>query len=107
MGDIAGTIVMLCSQYQNIRFVYKHITDNDEFIFDTEEIKEALDGMPMQDVSIMKYLYKRDKKKEEIRMHEEITVKMKQDELDARRRKCNQERFLSDYEEYRKKIGKK
>lgn len=56
MGDIAGTIVMLCSQYQNIRFVYKHITDNDEFIFDTEEIKEALDGMPMQDVSIMKYL---------------------------------------------------
>lgn len=56
MGDLAGTIVMLCSQYQNIRFIYKHITDNDEFIFDTEEIKEALDGMSMQEVSIMKYL---------------------------------------------------
>ncbi len=56
MGDLAGTIVMLCSQYENIRFIYRHITDNDEFIFDTEEVKEALDGMSMHDINIMKYL---------------------------------------------------
>ncbi len=56
MGDLAGTIVMLCSQYQNIRFIYKHITDVDEFVFDTDEIKEALDGMSLQEVSIMKYI---------------------------------------------------
>lgn len=56
MGDLAGTIVMLCAQYQDIHFIYKHITDEGEYVFDTDEIKEALDGMSMQDVAIMKYL---------------------------------------------------
>lgn len=56
MGDIASTIVMLCAQYQNIRFIYTHRTDEGEYIFDSKEIKEALNGMSMQDVSIMKYL---------------------------------------------------
>ena len=56
MGDLAGTIVMLCSQYEDIRFIYKHITDNNEFIFDTDEVKEVLDGMSMHDITIIKYL---------------------------------------------------
>lgn len=56
MGDIASTIVMLCAQYQNIRFIYKHRTDEGEYVFDTEEIKDALGGMSMQEVSIMRYL---------------------------------------------------
>lgn len=56
MGDISGTIVMLTSQYEDIRFIYKHITDKDEYVFDTNEVKEVLDGMSMHDVSIMKYL---------------------------------------------------
>ena len=56
MGDLSGTIVLLCSQYENIRFIYKHITDEGEFVFDTDEIKEALDGMSMHDINIMKYL---------------------------------------------------
>lgn len=56
MGDIAGTIVMLCSQYQSIHFIYKHITDSGEYIFDTEEVKEALDGISIQEISVMRYL---------------------------------------------------
>lgn len=56
MGDLAGTIVMLCSQYEDIHFIYKHITDIGEYVFDTEEIKEALDGMPMKDLTIIKFL---------------------------------------------------
>lgn len=56
MGDLAGTIVMLCSQYEEIQFIYKHITDVDEFIFDTNEVKEVLDGMSMHDITIIKYL---------------------------------------------------
>lgn len=56
MGDISGTIVMLSSQYQNIRFIYTHITDDGEYTFDTDEVREALDGMPMNDFTIMKYL---------------------------------------------------
>lgn len=56
MGDIASTVVMLCAQYQDIRFIYTHRTDEGEYIFDTDEVKEALDGMSMQEISIMKYL---------------------------------------------------
>ena len=56
MGDLAGSLVMLFSAHEDIHFIYTHITDDGEFVFDTDEIKEALDGMPMTDVSIMKYL---------------------------------------------------
>lgn len=56
MGDLAGTIVMLCAQHEDIHYIYKHITDKGEYIFDTEEVKEALDGMSMNDINIIKFL---------------------------------------------------
>ena len=56
MGDLAGTIVMLCAAHEDIHIIYKHITDEDEFVFDTNEIKEALDGMSMNDVKVMGWL---------------------------------------------------
>ena len=56
MGDLAGTIVMLVSQHEDIHFVIKYVTDQDEFVFDTDEVKEALDGMSMNDLSIIRYL---------------------------------------------------
>lgn len=56
MGDLAGTIVMLCAAHEDIHIIYRHITDSDEFVFDTEEIKEALDGMSMNDVKVFKWL---------------------------------------------------
>ena len=56
MGDLAGTIVMLCSQHEDRHIIYRHITDKDEFVFDTDEVKEALDGASMNDLSIFRYL---------------------------------------------------
>lgn len=56
MGDLAGTIVMLCAAHEDIHIIYKHITDEDEFVFDTEEIKEALDGMSMNDIKVFNWL---------------------------------------------------
>lgn len=56
MGDLAGTIVMLCAAHEDIHIIYKHITDQDEFVFDTAEIHEALDGMSMNDVKVMGWL---------------------------------------------------
>ncbi len=56
MGDIAGTIVMLCAAHEDIHIIYKHITDEGEFVFDTDEIHEALDGMSMNDVKVMGWL---------------------------------------------------
>ena len=56
MGDLAGTIVMLCAAHQDIHIVYRHITDDGEFVFDTNEIKEARDGMDMNDVKVFNWL---------------------------------------------------
>jgi hypothetical protein len=56
MGDLAGSLVMLVSQHEDIHFIITYITDEGEFVFDTDEIKEALGGMSMNDLSILKYL---------------------------------------------------
>lgn len=56
MGDLAGTVVMLCAQHEDIHYTYRHITDKGEYVFDTEDVKEALDGMSMNDINIIKYL---------------------------------------------------
>jgi len=56
MGDLAGTIVMLCAAHEDIHIIYRHITDQDEFVFDTNEIHEALDGMSINDVKVMAWL---------------------------------------------------
>ena len=39
MGDLAGSLVMLFSAHEDIHFIYTHITDDGEFVFDTDEIK--------------------------------------------------------------------
>ena len=56
LGDIAGTVVMLAAQHEDIRFVYNHVTDSGQYTFDTAEVREALDGMSINEYSIIKYL---------------------------------------------------
>ncbi len=56
LGDMAGVMSMLASSYSDRDFNYHHITPEGEFVFDTIEVKEALDGVPMTEVSVVKYL---------------------------------------------------
>lgn len=56
MGDLSGTVVMLAAAHQDIRIVYRHITDEGEYVFDTDEVKSALGGMDMNDVKVMGWL---------------------------------------------------
>jgi anti-sigma regulatory factor (Ser/Thr protein kinase) len=56
LGDIAGTIVLTASAYPDIHFIYKHQKDGKEYIFDTDEVNEALDGVSIQDPEIIQYL---------------------------------------------------
>ena len=56
MGDLPGTLVMLLSAHEDIHFVITYRTDEDEFVLDTDELKEALDGMSMNDIHIINYL---------------------------------------------------
>ena len=56
LGDIAGTMVLLVGANPEMDFRYKHRSDNGEYVFDTKEIKEILDGVSVSDPEIMKYL---------------------------------------------------
>lgn len=56
LGDIAGTIVLIVAANPEIDLKYIHQVNDYQYIFDTKEIKEALDGMPINNPKIRKYL---------------------------------------------------
>lgn len=56
LGDIAGTIAIQASANPLIEFTYTHSVDGEQYIFDTREIKEVLDDVPISDIHIFKYL---------------------------------------------------
>jgi anti-sigma regulatory factor (Ser/Thr protein kinase) len=56
MGDLAGTVVLTASAYPNIRFIVHYKTSSIDYIFDTDEINEALDGVSIQEPDIIQYL---------------------------------------------------
>ena len=57
MGDLPGTLILTLSAYPDIRFVFHYKRDDDvDFIFDTDEVKEVLDGLPLNDPEVMESL---------------------------------------------------
>jgi hypothetical protein len=55
-GDLPGVISMLAGANPELDFVYRHEKDDREFLFDTKEIKEVLEGMPLSELPVMKYM---------------------------------------------------
>ncbi len=56
MGDISGTMAMLCSLNEEIHFVYRHITDQGSYCFDTNVIKAEMDGLSLNNIHAMRAL---------------------------------------------------
>jgi hypothetical protein len=56
LGDIAGTIVLTASANPTLDFVYTHTINQKTYCFDTREVKNALDGIPISNLQIIKYL---------------------------------------------------
>ena len=56
LGDIAGTIVLTASANPTLDFIYTHTINKKTYCFDTREVKEALDGIPISNLQIIKYL---------------------------------------------------
>ena len=56
LGDIAGTLLILMANENETEIRYKHQTSNGEYIFDSQEVKEILEGMPISSPEIRKYL---------------------------------------------------
>ena len=55
-GDIAGVISMLAGANPSMDFVYHHVRDDSRYNFDTREIKEALEDIPLNEPAVIRYM---------------------------------------------------
>ncbi len=56
LGDTANAVVLLVSANPQIDFVYTHTHNGNTYTFDTREVKEVLDGLPLNDVQVVRML---------------------------------------------------
>mgnify|MGYP004463044567 CR=1 FL=1 len=56
LGDIKSTLITLISGYDKIRFIYKHIVNEKEFVLDTAEIQKAVGDIPLNTPEILAWI---------------------------------------------------
>lgn len=57
MGDLAGTMVLTISANPDIRFLFHYKRDDEvDYLLDTKEVYEILDGMSIQDPDVIESL---------------------------------------------------
>lgn len=56
LGNMADTLMSLVAGHPGIDFVYKHIINDNDFEFDTSEIKKELDDIPITEPSVIIHL---------------------------------------------------
>lgn len=55
-GDLAGVIILLVAANPDLEFLYFHRTKKGQYSFDTREIKNTLDGVPIEEPEVRKFL---------------------------------------------------
>lgn len=58
LGDMPSTIISLLAGYPEIDINYTHLYDDNKFVFDTREIREELEGVPLNEPAVLQYLKK-------------------------------------------------
>lgn len=56
LGDITGVICILTNANPDLDIKYEHITNTGKYVFDTREVKQILEGMPLNDPNVTKFL---------------------------------------------------
>jgi len=56
LGDIANSLILMVSANPNVNFFFRYIFEENVYVFDTIEIKEILDGLPINDPSVIRML---------------------------------------------------
>lgn len=56
LGDISETLTMLISANKNISWTIQFSCQNEDIILDTDQIKELLDGVPMDNKDVLKWI---------------------------------------------------
>lgn len=56
LGEIWQTITTLIMARPDIHYIYTHRYNKDKFVFDTQAISEILEGVPINELSILKWI---------------------------------------------------
>ncbi|HUW05952.1 MAG TPA: hypothetical protein VMW01_06810, partial [Williamwhitmania sp.] len=56
LGDIAGVVVILVTSNPDMDFVYSHRYNQQSYVFSTIEVREVLEGVPLSDLSVSRFL---------------------------------------------------
>ena len=56
LGDMASTVATIVSMNEDKDFVYTYSVDGNEFVFNSREIKTILDGVPLNEPSVMSWI---------------------------------------------------
>ncbi len=56
LGDIPGTITLLVCGNPQVDFIYHHIYNDEEYIFDSREVKEILEDVAVNDPKVIKFI---------------------------------------------------
>lgn len=56
LGDMAMTLGVLMAGYPEVDFLYSHLYNGREFQFDTREIRKELEGVPLSEPTVLRYL---------------------------------------------------
>lgn len=56
LGDIANTLILMVSANPNIEFFFRYVFEESEYVFDTVEVKEILEGLPINAPSVIRML---------------------------------------------------
>jgi len=56
LGDVANAFILTVSSNPDVEFILCYKVNGEEYVFDTLEIKEILEGIPLNDASIIRTL---------------------------------------------------
>ncbi len=56
LGDVRDTMAILIQMNENIDFVYTARKDREEFVCDTRQLKEVLEGAPLSDPMVVRWI---------------------------------------------------
>lgn len=56
LGDVANSFVLMVSANPELEFVLEYRCENKSYLFDTREVKEVLEGLPLNDPSVIRML---------------------------------------------------
>ncbi|NLK64728.1 MAG: ATP-binding protein [Tissierellia bacterium] len=56
LGNMGETIMTIINAGNSFELIYTHKTDEGEFIFDTRQVKEMLDGIDIRDINVLLWI---------------------------------------------------